>query len=84
MSGEPRMDPAALRRRLHRQPELAFLEVLTAATVIELVEPYADDVRFGREVIDLELVASLPDPDERAAAVARARSLSAHRRVRAR
>lgn len=73
MTSRPQIDVVALRRRLHRRPELAFLEVMTAATVIELVSPFADDVRYGRAVVDLQQVAGLPDAQRRAEAVVRAR-----------
>lgn len=62
----------ALRRRFHRHAELPFLEVYTAATVLEALEPLGGVLRTGRDAMHPEAVADYPDQDQRQEAVARA------------
>lgn len=54
-----------LRREFHRFPELPFLEVRTAARVLEEIEHLPVDVRTGYDVLDLGAVVDAPGPDVR-------------------
>ncbi|TDE88537.1 amidohydrolase [Occultella glacieicola] len=65
-------DLVALRRQLHRRPELGFMEIETAVAVIVEIGAVADEVTFGASVCDLTGVAGLPAPADLASARARA------------
>ncbi|MGW7682926.1 hypothetical protein ACWGID_19465 [Kribbella sp. NPDC054772] len=61
-----------LRRALHARPELGFTEVITAATVVRLLEPVADAIALGRDVLRLPTSAGVPGSAELADARRRA------------
>lgn len=67
-------DVVAVRRHLHRTPELGFCEVLTAAFVVERLRGIVDELRYGDEVIDTGLVRGAPDAAAYRAAADRARA----------
>ncbi len=60
-----RSDPSdylvRLRRELHAFPELAFLEIWTAAKVVSEVEPTGATILTGGTVMDLGGIAAYPD-----------------------
>jgi aminobenzoyl-glutamate utilization protein A len=67
-------DVVALRRDLHRHPELGFTEIRTAARVIDELTAAGWQPRYGKDVGDVEGLAGLPDAATLAAAADRARA----------
>ncbi|HEX3590403.1 MAG TPA: amidohydrolase [Pseudonocardiaceae bacterium] len=74
MTADDRAGVVALRRDLHRHPELGFTEIRTAARVIAEVTKAGWQVRYGAEVGDVRGLAGLPDTAALGAAVQRARA----------
>jgi aminobenzoyl-glutamate utilization protein A len=65
-------DVIALRRELHRHPELGYTEFRTAARVIELLRSWGYDVRFGAEAMDPTARQRVPAAEVMDASFARA------------
>lgn len=61
-----------LRRTVHAHPELGFLEIETAALIVQALEPAADSITYGSAVCRASELVGLPSEDELAAARARA------------
>lgn len=74
MSGDRGVDVVALRRELHRRPELGFAEICTAARVVTELREGGWQLRLGAEVADVGGSAGLPGQDVLDAAADRARS----------
>lgn len=66
-------DVRRVRRHLHRRPEPGFCEIETAAFVIEHLGPLVDELRYGADVIDVDLIRGAPDAAQLDAAAQRAR-----------
>ena len=65
-------EAVALRRDLHKHPELAFCEYRTASKIIRRLQALGYDVAYGAAVMDKTAILSLPTEAEMAAARARA------------
>lgn len=63
-----------IRRRVHREPEIGFTEIQTAALVVAELSEVVDALELGADFCDVAGLPGLPSGDELAAARDRARA----------
>lgn len=61
-----------IRRRVHREPEIGFTEIQTAALVVTELSEVVDALELGADVCDVIGLPALPSDEELAAARDRA------------